>query len=414
MKKDYIITFATEFFILASGVVVYKLAAVYLGKEGFSEYALSMKTIALIQPILLIGLSVGIPKYIAYSQGSDYKKGSDNYFIGGLASVFSLLAVFLFALNIFKYSFAFLLFGDNQHVDLILPLSFLLVGICFHVICYSYFRGHIKMTSANLLRLFHSFVPLITIIYFGNQVSSILTMIGIIWIVISIVSLFFIVPNIIFHKPLLYEQTRELLKYGIRRLPADIGLSSILILPATITAHIAGIKEAGFIAFGISVLSMSTAIFAPIGLILLPKVSGAIGQNSIGSLTKHIKSILIGTVISAALMVVIFILFAEIIIKLYLGREFLEIVKILKIVSIGIIPFAVYVSMRSVIDGYYKKAVNTKNVLIALITFLLCTTVPLSITKDYLHILLSLVIGLFVLGMLTMFEIKSLLRFNQK
>lgn len=414
MKKDYIITFATEFFILLSGIAVYKLAAMHLGKEGFSEYALGMKTAALIQPILLMGLSVGIPKYIAYSPGLEHKKEADNYFIGGLITIFSLLLVSLFVFNLFKDSFSFLFFGDKQRVDLIMPISILLIGLIFHVVCYSYFRGHIKMTSANLLRFSHSIVPLIAVICFWKQVPSILTLIGILWILTSIISLFFIISNIKIQTSLLYEQTRELLRYGIGRLPADIGLTSIMILPATFTAHVAGLKEAGFIAFGVSVLNMSTAIFAPIGLVLLPKVSKAMGENNIGVLTNHIKKILIGTVIFSTLMAVVLIVLAEFLIQIYLGKEFLEVVKIIRFIAVGIVPFAVYVSMRSVIDAYYERAVNTKNVMIAFVIFLMCAAVPIFLTNIYVHILLSLVIGLFALGILTLFEVKSLLMSNQR
>ncbi len=70
MKKDVIITFAAQFFILITGILVYKFAAVFFGKTGFAEYALCRRTMVLILPAILLSLDVGISRYIAFS-GSD-------------------------------------------------------------------------------------------------------------------------------------------------------------------------------------------------------------------------------------------------------------------------------------------------------------------------------------------------------
>ena len=74
MKNKYVITFATEFVVLISSLLVYKLAAIVLGNTGFSEYALSRRILSFIQPAVLMGLTVGIPRYMGYHSTASREK----------------------------------------------------------------------------------------------------------------------------------------------------------------------------------------------------------------------------------------------------------------------------------------------------------------------------------------------------
>src|ERR1044071_1494776 len=78
--KEYAPTFLTEFTVMASQILVYKLAAYSLGKAGFAEYALARRTVSLIFPIPVLGMSVGLPRYISFSNGRKDPQGADRYF----------------------------------------------------------------------------------------------------------------------------------------------------------------------------------------------------------------------------------------------------------------------------------------------------------------------------------------------
>src|SRR5437879_4795697 len=68
--REYGGTFATEFAVLACQLLTYKLAAHFLGKTGFAEYAVARRTISLIYPLPLLGLAVAVPRYIAHAAGA--------------------------------------------------------------------------------------------------------------------------------------------------------------------------------------------------------------------------------------------------------------------------------------------------------------------------------------------------------
>src|SRR6266705_909420 len=67
--REYGGTFATEFMVLASQLLVYKLAAHFLGTTGFSEYAVARRTISLIYPVPVLRVAVALPRYVAHAIG---------------------------------------------------------------------------------------------------------------------------------------------------------------------------------------------------------------------------------------------------------------------------------------------------------------------------------------------------------
>ena len=128
LKKDYALTIIVQFVVLASVFLVYKLAAEFLGTDGFSGYALSRRTISLIQPALLMGLGVGIPRYIAYGYADPDQRNPYAYFISAFFILALVVCVFCFFLNLFNETFSFIFFGSSDYSDLILPITYMIIG----------------------------------------------------------------------------------------------------------------------------------------------------------------------------------------------------------------------------------------------------------------------------------------------
>ncbi len=411
MKKDLIITFITEFVVLGSGILVYRLAAGFLGEEGFSEYALSRRTVSLIQPALILGFGVGIPRYIAFAHASSNKEKPDTYFIGGISVLLFVALIFTLALNLFKGKFAFLLFGDSNYAHFMFPINLMLLGLILHASCYSYFRGRLFMLRANLLQMINlGLVPLLAFTL-GNTTKQVLEITGLSWLIVSALFLLLIVWGIEWENKNLVPYTKELLTYGLRRVPGDFGLAILLTLPAILTAHIAGVKVAGSVAFGISLLNMSGTAFAPIGLILLPKAAQIIASKDFRTLRYYISKLLRITLVLTVIGVIFFEVFADKIIYLYLGKSFSDsdIVLVARIIMIGAIAYTIYVAMRSIIDACSVTAINTKNILISLSVFLVLSGVAILSVGEYIYIPVCFTFAIFVLGALTLFETRKIL-----
>jgi O-antigen/teichoic acid export membrane protein len=410
MKKDYILTFITEFTILGSGLLVYRLAANILGKEGFSEYALVRRTISFLLPGLILGMGVAIPRYIGYSY-SNFKK-ANTYFIAGFAILFFVILIFSLLINLFQKNFAFLFFGDSKYYYLVFPINIMVIGLIFHSLCYGYFRGNLSMIKANFLQLINMGIVPFLVFFLKDNLKEIILLNGLIIILVSFIFLTMILKNITFERNEIYTNLKELIAYGIQRVPGDFGLSGLFSLPSTITAHISGVTIAGYVAFGTSLLNMVGAGFAPLGLILLPKASRLVANKDFKILKTYIIKILKITFILTVLGIVFFEIFADKIILIYLDTLNYDLLIITRIIIIASICYTIYVAMRSIIDAYYVKAINTKNIFISLIFFLTVSFGTILVKNSYIFIVINFVVSIILLGILTLIEVKRLLNKN--
>ena len=410
MKKDYILTFITEFTILGSNLFAYRLAANILGKEGFSEYALVRRTISFLLPALILGMGVAIPRYIGYSY-SNFKK-ANTYFIAGFIILFSVILIFSLLINLFQKNVAFLFFGDSKYYYLIFPINVMLIGLIFHSLCYGYFRGNLSMIKANFLQLINMGIVPFLVFFLKDNLKEIILLNGLIIILVSFIFLTMILKNITFERNEIYTNLKELMAYGIQRVPGDFGLSGLFSLPSTITAHISGITIAGYVAFGTSLLNMVGAGFAPLGLILLPKASQLVANKDFKILKTYVIKILKITFILTVLGIAFFEIFADKIILIYLDTLNSDLLIIIRIIIIASIDYTIYVAMRSIIDAYYVRAMNTKNILMSLIFFLITSIVILLMGKSYIFLVIGFVSSIFLLGILTLIEVKRLLNQN--
>jgi O-antigen/teichoic acid export membrane protein len=411
MRTNYIVTFVAEFLVAASALLVYRLAATSLGVNGFSEYALSRRALSLLQPALILGLGVGLPRYIAYSlrSGNDY---SDLYFVSGIWLILSAVSISLVVLNLVSKTASFVLFGSSQYVYLIFPLSIMLVGVSFHILCYTYFQGKLLMIRANLLETLNlAIAPLVTFLV-SNNAAKILLVLGGIWCATSTVFFVSIVRQLKVAEltGCHFAFAKELLIYSVQRVPGDFGLAALLSLVAILCAHLAGVKEAGYTAFGVSLVTASGSFFAPIGIVVLPQASQMVSRKEMTSLKHYLKKILIFSLVFSIAGVIFFEIFAEKIIEMYLGRAFLESLPVVRMMALGIVPYAVYVSTRSFIDSCHVKAFNTKNVLLSLLFFIICGGLTFGLARDYKYLIIGFVVALFLLGLLTLIDLRRTFR----
>ena len=238
--REYGGTFATEFTVLACQLLVYKLAAHFLGKTGFSEYAVARRTISLVYPIPLLGVAVALPRYVAHAIGGGNGTRRGRYFGAALWCMgFGVLASTLL-MNLFSGTFAYIFFAGRGYANLVLPLGILLIGLVLHTLVYSYLRGCLAMRRANLLQLVNfGVVPLVAFAIFNGSVRSVLATLGVLTTLVACVALAFtpirqVAENV-------FPEAKELLRYGVQRVPGDFVHMALFTLPVTFVAHFSGL-----------------------------------------------------------------------------------------------------------------------------------------------------------------------------
>lgn len=401
--------------VLVTGLAVYKLAYHFLGAEGFSEYALCRRNITLTQPLLYLGLGVAIPRYMAYASARDRDPGgkkADDYFLSGLLMITITIMLATAVFNLLKGPIAFLLFGGAEYEYLILPINLALIGLMSFSVIYDYYRGKMLFLRANLVQFVNmGIVPLLAF-FVGRNTSQVLAITGLIWLGIALVLMPFILRHIRYERNL-WSHAKELFAYGVQRVPGDFANTALFAMPAILTAHIAGVEVAGFVAFGTSVVVMAGSAFTPIGLVLLPKASQAVANKDIRLLKTYVMGILKVTSLVMAGGILVFEVFASQIIHLYIGDASIDLVQVSRVMIIASLAYCVHVSLRSVLDAYYFRAANTLNMLLALLLFFILAGAAIVFSGEYFLILFSFVAAIYLLGFLTLSQTARALKRGQ-
>lgn len=407
--REYLPTIATEFAVIVAQIVAFKLAAYYLGPEGFSEYAVARRAASLISALPLLGLAVGLPRYIAYSNGRGDSQATVRYYGAALRCVGIAMILCLIVLNSLRGQVAFLIFGDRVYAGLILPVSLMVLGLALHGIVYSYFRGHLAMMHANLLQVVNlAVVPIVCFTTMHQSTRTLVLSLGSAWFLVAFVALWFTpVSGVTSRTP---DETRELLRYGVQRLPGEFALMAMLSLPVIFVAHRSGVQQAGFVAFGISVLSMIGAFFTPIGLILLPKASALLADGRKRELRLHVALLIrVSLAVAGAATVLVWFL-ARPFVALYLGSGFEDAGSLLRLIVLGAVPYALFTVLRNLIDAFHRDAVTAVIAISGLAVFILGAWLGKGHFPAGEEVLIAFLLGLGILGVAARFECSRILR----
>jgi O-antigen/teichoic acid export membrane protein len=406
--RTYSLTFATEFSVMLSQIALYKLAANWLGQTGFSEYALARRVLALLQPVALLGFGVGLPRYLGLADGRGESSRSWQYLSATFICVGGFTGCIVLCLLIFPKWFSYLFFGNASYTHLVLPLAIMLVGTSFQSIFYAFLRGKVAVARANVLQLINNcLVPLAVFALFHKDAPTILRNLGLAWILVT--SLIFVFTPVTMNRRKPLQESRELLRYGIQRVPGDFALMALLALPAIFAAHLGGIRQAGLVAFGLAIVNMVASVFAPIGIFLLPNISRAIGGGSFQAVRHEIVLIRRLTLLVSGAAVLGVELFGGRMINIYLGHDYVAGISIVSILALGGLPLAFYYALRSALDAFHHRAVNTLNLLVALALFLAGSGVSTLFASSQ-SILWVFAAAITLLAALTQCEIQKILK----
>ncbi|MCC7303162.1 MAG: hypothetical protein IT233_11015 [Bacteroidia bacterium] len=410
---DYTITFFTEFLVLAAGVLVYRLAATMLGESGFSEYAVVRRSISFIQPVVMLGVGVGLPRYVAYAMEGKAGASPGDYLKASFRITLLTTILFVVIALLFKDFLAQLFFGNEAYSGLILPLCVCISGLVLHSLVYSFFRGRIKMIAANLIQAFNLGIVPLAAFYFAQSVTDVLLFTGIAW---------FITGGMVFIAQLLISgggaygsgkgAGKELFSYGIRRVPGDMLLMALLSFPAFLAANSYddSLEIAGQVAFAMSLLNMAGAAFAPVCLILLPQTSRILASSDFPQLKRIFRQLTFLTLALCGCGILVTVPFMDILLRWYLGEAAPELVSICRLVLFASIGYCLYISLRSILDAFYFKAVNSANILIAFLFFLAGAVWSWYSDAGLRTLLFVFVFSLSLLGLLTWWRVWSLIR----
>ena len=411
MRAQLAWTMLTEVLVTVSGILILSLAASLLGPVGFGEYAISRRAVGLMYLPLVMGLGIAAPRYIAIARTGKLEGYSEGAFAtatltAGLVPPLVVVAL----LNLAPEWSAAVLFGTDSMASLVPAASLALAGLALHGMVYAVYRGRSEMGLANAMQLVNlGIVPLAAFGLGDKSAETVLAGTGSGWLVVSGLALMHVVYRERARWTGLETMKRHLallVRFGVPRIPGEFALIGLFAIPALIAVRAHGVESAGHFSAALSVLTMLSGAFAPIGLVVLPRASAQVAMGDIPGVRRLVLKILGGGILLASVGVAVGEIVLPRFIEWYFGPAFEPAVPIFRACLLGAIPHAVYILMRSILDALDVKALNSRNLVIALAVVIgLCLLNTSLIWMSY-----SIVVALALLGGLTLRDTFARLR----
>lgn len=411
MRVQLAWTALTELLVTISGILLLKLAVSLLGPAGFGEYALSRRAIGLLYLPLVMGLGIAAPRYIAITRAGAMREYSESSFATAALTVGllpTLLVVLL--LNLAPGWGAMVLFGTDSLSRLVPPATIALAGIALHSMVYAVYRGRSEMHFANAMQLVNlGIVPVSVFALSAHNAAAVLGATGTAWLVASGIAL----VHVLYRErddwrgiASMKEHLRVLLRFGLPRVPGEFALVGLFAIPALIAVRQHGVVVAGQFSAAMSLLTMASGVFAPVGLVILPRASAQAAIGDMAGLRRLVLKILGGGILLATAGVVLGEILIPPFIHWYFGPAFAPAIPIFRACLTGAIPYVIYILMRSILDALDVKAVNSRNLIITLVV-LIALCLP---NSGIMWMSWSLVGSLVLLGALTLRDTYARLR----
>lgn len=400
MRRIYAATVLTEWVILMSGIYVYRLTGIHLGQDGFSQYLLGRRSISLLLPLLMLSIDTGLARHLPMS-GRAGEGDKKNYFFGALLAV-SFMGIIIGAVgNIFNSRLTYLVYGSHEHAFMAFPITLLLIGIALQQSCYSYYQGTLAMLRGNWLQLVsYGIVPAVAVQFFGTSSRKIMVVMAAGFFSCAWIALWDIGRGGGVSLGQAWKSLKRLAPYSLPRVPGVFGLMGLLHLPAIFVAHAGGLRQAGYTAFGIAILTMVSSVIYPFRIILLPEASGLIIGGHFEELRRRVRQIFLIIMPVALGLTILLQVAAPFLIRNFFDARYLEMTAIIRIMALGVPAYALHLCLRSIIDAYHDSALNTKNILAAFGVFLGPALLSVKFENSW-GVIGAFVGALYLLGFLT-------------
>lgn len=412
MKIDLLFSLLVKVIITVFGLLSYKLAIIYFGLEGFSEYSLSKRIISLLYSIFLLGLGVAIPRYLSMYKDDRYEQGG--FFYSGLILIFISNLVLMIILILMREKLALFFFSSERYAHLIFPIGVSISGMLWHAFVFSYFRGNLEFLKANILQLVNLAVIPITAFLLSSSVYYVFLVSGILTILMSGIIIIKLILKQSVVKDLkmlsIVRNIKTLVTYGLGRVIGDIGLAMLFFIISILSTQMYGIKVGGIVSFSISILNLLASFFSVIGIVLLPKLGLLYSTGKIDMIRKYTIKITIFTVLISTSIVFIGLGFGRFALNFFINDLNSNYWELMRLSFLAIVPYSIYVVLRSVIDAVYSTPYNALHVFISLSVLFVLSSFIYIFQCNYYCLMYSLLFSLSILAFLTLVKSYSVLR----
>jgi O-antigen/teichoic acid export membrane protein len=370
--RDTALTMVGEVFVLAGGLLFYALMARYFGPNGVGEVALVKRGSGLLQPLVFLGVQTGLPRGIAIVRGDIRRTGATvaaGLFVLAVATAIASLALLSFA-----GPASALLLGDARYANLMVALVMTLISIIVYGAVRGLLFGMLRIPLANVIQVLAvALAPIVVVLIVHPDVTTSLISAAVATTVIAGLAALPLIVGPIRRLEIaaLRSAVVELLRYSVPRMPGDVMMAALLSIGVLWAARSVDLRTAGYLSVSLSMLSAITAAFVPLSVVLLPRAAALIAGGRIDAIRPRTAELTRLTLLGSVFVSVQAIIFADTILRWWLGPAFVEGAPALRAVLAGVPFLALFFSLRGLIDAAAERPYHTYNLAAALLVTLL-------------------------------------------
>jgi O-antigen/teichoic acid export membrane protein len=369
---DVAITMGAEATAMASSLLLTAILSRWMGARPLSEYLLLRRVLSWALGVMLLGMATGLPRYVAHSAGNGSKNESP-YFLAALLCMIPANLGVAAVVYPYRATFARWLFGDAQEAGLVMALVLLLIGYAIHRAVYGYYRGLLEMARANLLEVLNAAILPLVVVLAMARTYSVAAMMGTTGVLMSAVAALFAIPVLLRLRgaPSLHlgRRCRELIQYGVPRVPGEFGAAALTALGPMLAVHFIKIARVTPLLLGLNMLMVIGYAAGPLGVVLLSKVSMMLGQNQHDAVQARLRLLVAGVMELSVFTCIQLAIFADVVVRAWVGPGFLDEMGVIRVVLLAIPFYLFFAALRSTIDAATVKPYNTANVMTSLAVY---------------------------------------------
>lgn len=384
---------------LSNLFINYKIEKIW-SIEGFATYNLLKRFGSFIVFPLILGVGIGIPRYISFLKKSknDVSQGLE-YLVAGLI-IFSMtflgfLLLLLFFPELILSSFRV---SDADNIFLIIVLFVFSQGV--FVILSSFFRGKIQIGKSSLLNvLVLSFLPTV-IVFFSDSIFDYFLY----YAVLTIASLIVIIVFNLYKTAISYQRTqfkvKQLLHYGAPRVVSDAILFSLDFIPIYVVSVFMSLEESGYLSLSFMFFKLASVSFDLVGSLILP-LYGKVFKTE--SSTVFIQKVNLLLIVSGGLSILASVV-GCILVPYLIDTFFDSLSKAIsasQYVFIALPFYVIFTILKNVLDILSSKAYNSLIQIAGFVAMALTLFYGIYQKEWFYYRTLIIIVPYFVLGVLT-------------
>jgi O-antigen/teichoic acid export membrane protein len=363
--QDVVLTTVTTGITMLSLVLVTRWLAQGLGPDGFGAYGLSRRIVTAVTMFSPVGLALA--RYLATDR-SPPRRGA---YLAGALGVVAVACALVLAIGLVAGDFwTARLFHDGAYRALWDATVMLIVATALYTVLFAWYRGIGQMRKANLWQLWAIGVGpmLVAAAFAGKGRADLIVLLNAALAGAAVGPLVVLVGGALKGSEArrqLRPRLSELLSYGVPRVPGNIAFGGLLAVGPLLAPHFAGLREAGYLVIGQSVLRVVEGGTGAFGLVALARLTELHSEQRTAYIREGVEDLLAMSLHLGLFLTCQLLLWSDVLVGVWLGSGYDAALPLVRVTVLAVVPYLAYTLLRSILDAVDERAVNSSNILVA-------------------------------------------------